>query len=260
MNEGFAAVARYLKKNGPMLFFLWQCLIFLKTHLKDKSLTLHRDRRRGNEMIGEIYEWKVLHHIHCVARSIYTGAKLTTEILGSFLLLPGQVHEHIEAFDYGDLFPAASSLIRLDDICFIAILNDANAALCSFHSQLQKIEAALSPIQIREVFAHMSYINLKLKNRPQFFSEFDTLAGYRLIGTSPDRVILADPKKEEFGEVLYYCTRQILASMGNEDKDQIREHVRKGEYTFLFDSGGRFIKESIAFRDRGMNFSNRQSR
>ncbi|SEL27233.1 hypothetical protein [Nitrosovibrio tenuis] len=249
VSEGSAAVNEYVRKEGPWLIFLWQCLIFLKTHLKDKNLPLNRDRRSGNEMIGEIYEWKLLHHIHSVARSIYTGAKLSPEILGSFLLIPAKVHEHFEGFDYGDLYITGSSLLQLDDMCFISVLNDANGALCSLDSTLQKINGPLSPLQTREVFARLSYINLKLKNRPQFFSDFNHPAGYRIIGTRHSHVALLDPRNEEFGQIFYYATSQILAFMENENKEQIEEHVRNGNYTFLFDREGHFIKDSMVRRE-----------
>lgn len=68
------------------VLFTWLSLLFLKIHLKDGKVPLHKDRRRGSNVIGDAYEWSVLHHIHAVARSPYTGVHLLPGVVGSVCL------------------------------------------------------------------------------------------------------------------------------------------------------------------------------
>jgi len=59
--RGYDAVSRYLVREGPWLFFIWFNLIFIKTHLKDKSVRLHQDRRKPDDRISDHYTWEELH-------------------------------------------------------------------------------------------------------------------------------------------------------------------------------------------------------
>src|SRR5215831_3080378 len=61
--KGYDAVSNYLVREGPWLFFIWFNLIFIKTHLKDKSLRLHQDRRKPDDRISDHYTWEELHHV-----------------------------------------------------------------------------------------------------------------------------------------------------------------------------------------------------
>jgi hypothetical protein len=72
INKGYGAVAQFLRTNpiGAWPIFMWLALIFIKTHLKDKNLRLHRDLRLPDEKIADLYTWTDLHHIHCSGVSI----------------------------------------------------------------------------------------------------------------------------------------------------------------------------------------------
>jgi hypothetical protein len=87
ISAGYGAVRDHLLRHGPQLFFTWLALIFIKTHLKDKRLRTFLDRRRGGEMIAESYSWEDLYHVHCIARSFYTGARLDSTAIGSLAVL-----------------------------------------------------------------------------------------------------------------------------------------------------------------------------
>lgn len=55
--EGYDAVAAHMKtKDGIAQLFVWLALIYLKTHLKDLSLRMHRDRRMPDDNIANAYE------------------------------------------------------------------------------------------------------------------------------------------------------------------------------------------------------------
>jgi hypothetical protein len=104
------AVSQGIKDHGPWPLFCWMALIFLKTHLKDKYLNYHRDRRKGDKKIAELHSWDELHHLHCVVRSFYSGAKVDQEVLGSLAVLPAKVRPHFEEFDFIDLSAAQTIL------------------------------------------------------------------------------------------------------------------------------------------------------
>ena len=79
----FGEVLRLLEepRNRELLFF-WLTLLFLKLHLKDLAVPVHKDRRSGSAAIGDWYECETFHHLHAVARSPYTGARLLPEVQG----------------------------------------------------------------------------------------------------------------------------------------------------------------------------------
>ena len=73
---GLSSVGEYLETEGHWLFFIWLALIYLKTHLKDRQLRFHLDRRLGADPISDFYDWAEMHHIHCMARAFFTGAQI----------------------------------------------------------------------------------------------------------------------------------------------------------------------------------------
>ncbi len=249
INAGFDAVAEYIKENGYWLFFIWLNLIFLKTHLKDKKLNLHRDSRQGNGMISDFYTWEELHHIHCIARSFYTGCQLDFKVMGSFLTSAAKVEDYYERFDYGDIYDSRAVLLRLDDICFITILNDSCASLNLLQNRLEPISGALSPLQLKEILAHLAFINLHLKERPSFYSEYDLKQGhYKILADHPNQIAMDNYNQSDFGAILYYCCKSLLDQCANPDIEFIKEQVRQGQYTFLVDSENRFLSNSMELR------------
>jgi hypothetical protein len=49
IDQGHNALSDHLRWEGPQLLFVWLALIFLKTHLRDKTLYHHLDRRKGGD-------------------------------------------------------------------------------------------------------------------------------------------------------------------------------------------------------------------
>ena len=64
----------------------------------------------------------------------------------------------------------------------------------SFAKDLSKIKGALTPFQLREVFTHMVYINMHLKDRPIFYSEFNEKGEYHINAQVPNMALLIDEK------------------------------------------------------------------
>jgi hypothetical protein len=170
---GPAAVAKHLANKGSLKFFVWLGLIFLKTHLKDRSHRYYLDQRKGSQVISDEYEWDRLHHIHTVVRCFYTGANLMPEAIGSFMAFKVQRHLAKEKFDFVDLFWPQTMLLKLGEFAFVTVFDDSKAAEIKFSPRTKKMNAPLAELQLREVMAEFAWLNIHLKERPTFRSLFD---------------------------------------------------------------------------------------
>lgn len=242
---GIKAVSKYLKEYGPWPLFCWLALIFVKTHLKDKELRFHRDHRQESSNISDSYNWEEFHHIHCLARSFYTGCTLESSILGTLFVLPAKTEEPFEEFDFVALYGSQSMLLQLGEIAFIAVFNDSGAGFSLFKDKLQQISAPLSQMQLREILAIVAHINLHLKERPIYMSNFKPVNGtYSISAKVPDIVELEDYSLDEYGALLHYCCRDILPRIREEFGMDIEQALKDGRWTFLFDQDDRFIENS----------------
>lgn len=244
IQRGAEAVITHLRQHGALFFFTWFALIFIKTHLKDRSFRMDRDMRKEDWRIGDLYEWQELHHIHCVARSFYSGAILTEEAYGSLVVLPASTAAYFEPFDYGDLYQPRSLFLRLDDVCFIVVLNDSNGALSGLVGLMEKISGPLSPVQIRELFIRFAYANMRLTSRPSFASSFGK-DSYEIVARRPQELQFQPGRPEEYGALLYHATKPVLDQLATPNRDQIIEGVKAGNWTFLFGPDGHFAADSM---------------
>lgn len=243
--SGFEAVSQELMNHGPWRLFSWMALIFFKVHLKNKYLNYHLDRRKGDLKIAETHSWEDLYHLHCVVRSYHSGVEIHREVLGSVIVLPAKVRQHLEAFDFIDLTHAQTMLLRVDDVAIIAVFNDSGAALTVALEDLQrKITGPLSPIQLREIAATFASINLQVVPRPHFFSEFDLLEeSCRIMAERPDEVHIPTWDYELHGSIMHKLTDDFLKSIRN--SDQLRGPIKSGQYSFLTTPEGTFDLNSM---------------
>lgn len=237
--KGHESIAEYVSSNGTKLIYNWLALIFIKTHLKDKFLRTTRDTRKGDDsMIADRYDFSVLHHAHCVARSFYTQATWIPPFIGSLCILHAEESDHFENFDFVDLYHSQSMLIRIGDTALVAVMDDACAALSKFRNEFMKIRGSLSPLQLREILVHLSYINLQIKERPKFCSSFVDGHGYSITMSHPNNVELLEYNQSLFGEILSGLCSELLGKHPN--RDQIVKHMQAGEWGFLFYEKGEF--------------------
>jgi hypothetical protein len=243
--NGHKSVGEYLKRHGAWLLFSWMCLIFLKTHLKDKQLRLHLDARKGEGSIGDNYTWEELHHVHCVARAFFTRCDLKKEVLGSLLVVPVKVLPYFESFDYGDLSFAQTVLLRIDDVAIITVIDDSQASISAAYETVQKIKGPLSPLQVRELAVRLAINNIHLAERTRFKSEINMLAEEcSIVAQRPSEEIRFDEFKDEIvGQMMAHLCGPLL---GNQDRDgKILEMLRTGHYGFLFDERGEFRTDDM---------------
>ena len=227
------------------LLFKWMSLIFLKVHLKDKNLLIERDMRKNAGYIADRYYWEDIHHIHCVARSHYTGAVIDTNVYGSVFILPALVVEGWGGYDYVDSVHGKAVMLRLGELCIIVVLNDSCAGLSIVKDQIQKITGPLSPFQIREIVAHLNFINLSLKERPIYSSSFSCDGKYKIIAEIPDTLFLLDEEERvvTYGEFLRSYVQEMISDE-IKDKEKYLIEIEEGRRSYLFNEKGEFINHS----------------
>lgn len=242
--KGADAVCDYLRANGNGLLFVWLGLIFLKMHLRDRGFRAERDTRIQSKQISESYSWEYLHHLHCVVRLFYTGARISPGVLGTFVLLPYRAEGSLELFDYGDVYFAQTMFVRIDDIAMYAVFNDANGALIALRAILERIDGPLNELQAREVLAELSFVNHHLAERPVFRSVLTANDEYALIADMPEMCRLGELDMKIRGDILYHVLKRFFTEgfeLHGLRGDDASELVREGEISFLFDDNGAFI-------------------
>jgi hypothetical protein len=240
---GLRGTTAFVKKHGMWPVFVWLALLYMKTHLKDQSLRMHRDTRKPEGRIGDIYEWESLHHIHCVVRAPYTRCGLEPSILGSVVVLPAAQHESVPQFDFGDNYSGATVMVRVNDVCLIAVLNDSGAALRYCYGDLKKITRPLAPLQLREVLARLAWVNINLSARPKFHTSLE-YGRETMFATHPKQYRVRRFKQKDYGAFLYHgcCQNMALERDTSPEADAIRKKILAGRWTFLFDNRGRFLE------------------
>jgi hypothetical protein len=197
-------------------------------------------------MIADLYDWSSLHHIHCIARSFYSGARLESPVIGSFAVLPALPLGGRGDFDFCDLHIPQSVLLQLGEVALIAVLNDCRIVISMQADLLSRIESPLSPLQLREVLAAFAYTNLRLKERPRFHSLIDTRSGqYVITGTIPDSVALDVHTPSRFGSLLLHLLRDFLASLPDEEREAQEQNILSGKYSYMWGPDGRFLSGTI---------------
>lgn len=236
---GYEGVSTCLERDGGWQLFAWLALVFLKTHLKDNSLRWFLDQRKAPTTIGEVYDWRALHHIHCVARSFYAQPELDPAVHGTLILCQAGGFGNSEEFDYGDLYQARTVLLRTGDICLIAVLNDSGSAGQLIRNDLEKITGPLSVIQLRELAARLAMFNLQIRDRPQYYSEplNDKMA---IRATVPRELDTMPASREDFGAVMERWCSDLVRRSNVADAVEVCENIRRGRVSFLFDGEGNF--------------------
>lgn len=254
VDGGLESVNTYIQNNGPWKIFLWLSLIFFKTHLKDSYLRKHLDKRKGEEPISSDYDWGLLHHIHCMVRAIQNGVSISNECFGTTFVLPAKTAGHLDNYDYRDVYGANTILLRINDIAFLAVLDDSCAASHFFSRLSKRLTAPLSPIQLREVLSHLTLLNYKLKYRPSYHTKIDSSTEEIFIAAElPKSMELEEHTREELGEILYANVSEYVDKMHSPDTNFTKENILNGAYHFLFDENGKFMSNSMDLNEMGAN-------
>ncbi|WP_322012996.1 hypothetical protein [Paraburkholderia sp. J12] len=242
----FDQVAARLDDKAMLLLFIWFNLLFIKTHLKDRSLPVHRDSRKGSGKIADAYDWPDLHHIHAVARAPFVGAEVDPAVIGSIAIFPVNDPRAGETFDWIDLTAGKTVAIRVGEVGIVAVLDDAKMAQQAIAHILYSIDGPLTSTQLRELAARMAVANMDLQNRPVFGTALSLKAPHKVrlwAEVDPQPVFNPfDPPR--FGEIMAFALRDLLDRLeidGDRGAETIRAHLLTGRATFIGDEHGRFV-------------------
>jgi hypothetical protein len=244
LTKSYTEIIESVNKNPDLLktLFIWLSLIFLKTHLKDKTLRTNRDLRKGTGYIADSYFWEDMHHIHCIARSHYTNAKIDSEVYGTLLIVPSIATLNLDGFDYIDNLEGKGIMLQLGELSIISILNDSSAALNVFMDNFKKINGAVTPFQLREILSHLVYINVNLKDRPIYYSEYIATKKQYFIRTKlPSGVFLVNENERitSIGVLLRNYAEKIMGNIDN--REEMLKEIEEDRRTYLFNNEGIFL-------------------
>jgi hypothetical protein len=250
LRGGYEAITSRLDENSLRRLFIWLCLLFIKTHLKDRLLRAHLDPRHGQEKLADAYYWPEFHHVHAVARSPVAGIELAPDAVGSMAFFQMDDSISADAFDWIDLSDYRTIALRVGDLAVVSVLNDAGACAFGLRDTLAPINGPITTIHLREVAARMAVANFDLENRPSF--------GTLVVRGDPDHAQIvtehdSSPRfqklsHKKYGEVLAYALRDQLGHLeidGERNPEAVRARLESGQVSFLFDHNGSFMKKII---------------
>jgi hypothetical protein len=245
LTRRYEDVVEHIKAHGPGLLCTWLYLVFLKTHLKDTKLRLHRDRRRSGEPISSLLDLSELHHVHCMARIVYTGCDLDRSAFPNIAVLPART-DIGETFDYCDLSHCMSMLLTTGETCLLIALNDCGMSQFAAEPYLKRAAGPLTAVQQRELLARIGFANFKMTERPTFHTRMDYATGKAVIVADvPDTVEVGEHTAEEYGQLFYHLVKDALEGAVNPDIEAVRQGVRAGTRTFIHDDEGNFLERSM---------------
>lgn len=258
LDGGFELISAKLEDPSPMgavrrqALYVWLCLLFLKTHLKDRHLRQHLNFRLGDARIADQYDWLPMHHIHCVARMPYVAGSILPDVIGTICWYRMDDPTAEDQFDYFDLTNDHTIAIRLGDIGIVAVLTDAGACRSAWHKQLVELQGkSLTMVQLRELAARLAAANRDLLNRPIF----GTMVNRNVV--PPDVVVysqhdsqpnFADLDPAVYGELLGHALASFLPTLKVDHEEQLENtsaRIATGKVSFLFDKDQRFIRRLI---------------
>jgi hypothetical protein len=237
----YESIINAIKADGEIekLLFKWLSLIFIKTHVKDKTLLSERDLRKGESYLSERYSWEFDHHIHCIARSHYSRAYLAPFVYGTILFFQTIDNEMFGKFDYCDFHLGKVVMIKLNDICIIVVLDDAKVSGLLFRDYLRRINGPLTPFQVKEIVSHLAFLNIHLMNRPVFYSDIGK--NYIIKAKVPEILDIVEKNERivNASKILHFFVKDFMGNIDN--KEQILNEIKSGKRNFLFDEKDKFI-------------------
>jgi len=244
MTGGFDALSEKLASSNPeavghiLALYIWLCLLFTKTHLKDRYLRQHRDFRLGDASIADEYDWKSMHHIYCVARAPYVGGQIDAAIIGTIQWY--KMEDASNEFDYFDLIEGKTIALKLGDIGIVAVLGDSGACAIAWKDILERAQGqTLTIIQLRELAARLAVAHRDLINNPRYFTTVDRSK------SPPDVCISVEHDLEphfqklvptDLGEVMHFALRRFIGSLqvdGFNDVQSVSDAIKTGAVSFV---------------------------
>lgn len=242
-SSGYEKFIQGIDSTSRERLFVWLSWIFFKTHYKDTKLAMYRDKRKGDTRIADYYEKDFLHHVHAISRSVFAGTKLGRGCIGSLMWFRVDSGDVQDLFDYRDFNHLNTGLIVFNDIALLYCLDDAGMCMPYLGSRLVAIgENPLSPLQLREMLAHLSYLRHTLVELPKFSTHYDVeTQSAAIVAEVPAKPELREYDRELYGRFLYLSLQQLI-ERSDLNKPEIVSRIQSGDANFILDEGGDFMK------------------
>ena len=230
--------------------FGWLACIFLKNHIKDLYFKTDIKDAAATTMLGDMYDWYELHHIHCLSRLFIDGMAIHPEALGTVLIcdiLPGFFEDN---FYYADTYSQRSLFLVLGTTAIIAVLNDSTAAHVATRGLFRDAQGPLHALQAATIFAHYSTVNEFLEERPRYYSATNSEEGTNLICARLPKQVNVDLNFENAAHVKTHNSIWKRAFSFMEDAKftfdggkigTLDDAVEAGLLDYLRDKSGNFV-------------------
>jgi hypothetical protein len=240
-------------KNLIIKLYHWLALIFIKTHIKTTFLNEHQNIKLGKGKIGDKIEWEYLHHIYLMSRTHFTNAKIDRNVYGSILIFKALNGTEIENFDYADSSVSRCVLLKINEFSIICCFDDGGSGSFFIDEKINKIEESFHPLQLREILAHLSYLNVNLKERPIFQSRYNKNTQMIEAKIPDSNPALIDKELQQFqiGDFLAIFADNYLT--GHKDKQKLLNEMKEGKRAYLFDINGDFYSMKKTVANNGYN-------
>lgn len=217
--------------EAAKLLYCWSALLFLKMHLKDLSLRMHLDARKGDMKIGAVYDWSRLQHVQSIARCPLIGADVRRSAIGTFLIReiwsPPQ-----GTYDYGNFSFAYTSMLQLDNMVIFAVFDDAKMCQTVLREDFSGL-GLLTHVQARELLARLAYTNMRIEETAKFKTWLNQATGEMYVEADPvAKFNLAGFEADKYGLMYDWATKDVPVDA------EVRALIRKGEGSFVYGPDG----------------------
>lgn len=243
--EGDIKKSRCFFNENKEIIFQWVCLLYIKTHLRDREFISDFKKK---DKISDKYEWETLHHTYCIARAVYSGVVIEEKTYGSMFFFECDTSDFSEPFDYIDLYGTGTVLIKMKYFILICVIDDSKLVHKLIDEYLNKITGKLNDIQLRELFARITDKNVRIIDKPKFMTLGNREQKKLIIGAIvKDNVRIASYNKKIFGEMMFKLVQNHLYKPEGEELEKLMieqtRRIKKGEWTFIFDENGNFLEK-----------------
>ncbi|MAI65167.1 MAG: hypothetical protein CL600_09875 [Alteromonas sp.] len=253
LGSGFKFFIENVDEEMLHKIFFWFATLFTKTHIKDQSLQMSRDRRRPMSTLAESleYDWSRFLHTYSMCRSLYTNATYTSHCIGSIFVTHVDSRGIEKNFDYFDVSYAQTAGILIDDIGIIVVFDDAGAVSEALDKPLlSKLNDSVTSIQLRELTARFACCNLHIKNPPNFSTYLSPFKSRTQTYINCSFTEPAPTFHEYRPEILGGLMEMLLGGLmeGKVNVKDYWETLRKGHLSFIFDNDGNIISPDNSYQ------------
>lgn len=208
--NGYLGVAALAEEN-PALLCSWISWVFFKNYLRDRSLSVHLDIRKGEAKFGDQYNWGAFSRILAFARAPFSGVKIQRSAIGTMKIFRIIDHKEFHAFNYADNPNYNLLFIRLNDCAVVASLCDGGAVDALLEELFLSAGPNLTQFQLIEILAEIQFAGMRLGEAPGLDFEGDPATREAILERTPSgRALFRSTTKAKRDEIFRYNMSSYL--------------------------------------------------